>query len=95
MAAYLIIEGAITDQTRWAAYRSAVVPLIERFGGKRFNASHGAERLEGVNENRILALFEFSSTAELKAFWASPEYVPVKMLRQCAATLEIWAVASG
>lgn len=93
MPAYLIIEGEVTDQTKWAEYSKAVVPLIERFGGKHLNAPRSSETLEGVHKDWIVALFEFGSMGELKAFWNSPDYVPVKAVRQNAATLEIKAVA--
>jgi uncharacterized protein (DUF1330 family) len=33
MPAYLIVAGSINDPHKWAAYRVAVLPLIQRFGG--------------------------------------------------------------
>lgn len=92
MAAYLLIAGTIEDQTRWAEYRDAVVPLIQQFGGRRLRGEGATELLEGVREDWIVAMFEFPSMDSLHAFWRSPEYVPVKALRQGAATLEVWAI---
>ena len=48
MAAYLIIDGAVTDAVKWAAYRAAVLPLIESFGGRHLNGP-GGKLLEGVD----------------------------------------------
>ena len=93
MAAYLIIEGEITDKDRWKAYSEAVVPLIARFGGRHLNAPGSVTTLEGAHDNWIVALFEFESMADIERFWSSPDYVPVKALRQGAANLEIKAVA--
>jgi uncharacterized protein (DUF1330 family) len=37
-------------------------------------------------------MFEFPSMEDLRAFWNSPEYVPVNKLREAAAVLDVWAV---
>lgn len=95
MAAYLIIEGEITDRARWRQYSEAVVPLIDRFGGRHLNAPGRVKTLEGVHEDWIVALFAFETMDDLERFWNSPEYVPVKALRAGAARLEIKAVAGA
>ena len=91
MAAYLIIEGTISDSAKWNAYRKAVVPLTERFGGRHLNQPGGVTLLEGTRD-WIAALFEFPTMDALQDFWESPEYVPVKAIREGAATLDIRAV---
>ena len=95
MAAYLIIEGKVTDKDRWKAYGEAVVPLIAWFGGRHLNAPGSARTLEGVHDDWIVALFEFETMDNIEHFWSSPEYVRVKALRQGAADLEIKAVAGA
>ena len=92
MAAYLLVQVAITDEARWAAYRDAVGPLIARFGGKRVSQAAGAELLEGRDDGRRIVMFEFPSMDAIRAFWHAPEYQPVKALRRGAATLDAWAV---
>lgn len=92
MAAYLVIEGEITDQAKWIEYRKAVVPLIARFGGRHLTGRGGAKLLEGARDDWIVAIFEFASMEAVQEFWDSPEYVPVKALRQVAAKLQIRAV---
>lgn len=92
MSAYLIIEGTVTDAAKWSEYSKAVVPLIVRFGGRHLNKPSDVTLLEGTHNNDIVALFEFPTMESIEAFWHSPEYVPVKQLRQNAATLEIRAV---
>ena len=39
-----------------------------------------------------MVVFEFPSLDAIKAFWNSPDYVPVKKLREGVATLNVWAV---
>ena len=46
---------------------------------------------EGHHDGRAVVVIEFPSMAALHGFWNSPEYVPVKKLRQGAAVLDIWA----
>ena len=91
MAAYLIIEGVITDTAKWMAYRHAVLPLIEGFGGKQLNAP-GGKLLEGEHDDWIVALFAFDSMQQIDSFWTSPDYVPVKALREGAAITNIRAI---
>jgi uncharacterized protein (DUF1330 family) len=92
MAAYLVMRIAIGDGDRWRQYREAVVPLIVKFGGRHVTGSGKVELLEGADDGRRIAMFEFPSMAAIRAFWDSPEYVPVKELRRDAAILEAWAV---
>lgn len=92
MAAYLVMQIAISDADQWRKYREAVVPLITGFGGKHMTKSGGFELLEGRDDGRRIAIFEFTSMDAIHAFWDSPEYIPVKELRRGAAILDVWAV---
>ena len=92
MSAYLVMQITITDPRRWGAYRDAVMPLIAKFGGRHASKPDGVELLEGHSDDRRIAMFEFPSMDAIREFWTSPEYGPVKELRQGAAVLEAWAV---
>ena len=71
------------------------MPLITRFGGHHASKAEGVALLEGQSDERRIAIFEFPSMDDIQAFWNSPDYVPVKALRQGAAILEAWAVPSS
>ena len=88
----MIVQITITDEEKYKHYRTAVVPLIAKFGGKAVVRSATVHLLEGHHDGRRLVMFEFPSMEAIHAFWNSPEYAPVKKLRQGAATLNIWAV---
>jgi uncharacterized protein (DUF1330 family) len=92
MAAYMIVQIAISDEPQYQKYREAVVPLIMKFGGEFAVRGGKVEILEGNHDGRRLVIFEFPSVEAIHAFWDSPEYVPVKKLRQGAAELDVWAV---
>ncbi len=91
MTAYMVVVATITDAERFGRYRKAVTPLIAEFGGRHVRGGT-AERLEGRQDGRGVALFEFPSIEAIHAFWTSPEYGPVREMRRDAATLDVWAV---
>lgn len=95
MAAYLIVHSTISDEAQYQKYRDAVVPLIARFGGKFIVRGAAVEALEGRHDGRRMVIFEFPSIDAIHAFWNSPEYVPVKKIREGAAALDVWAVAGA
>jgi uncharacterized protein (DUF1330 family) len=80
----------ITDGEKYKHYRTAVVPLIAKFGGEIVVQRGTVELLEGNHERAANGHVEFPSMEALHAFWNSPEYVPVKELRRVAANLDIW-----
>jgi uncharacterized protein (DUF1330 family) len=92
MAAYMIVQISITDDSQWQKYREAVSPLIAKMGGRYIVRGAKVEVLEGHHDGRRMVLFEFPSLEAIHAFWDSPEYVPVKKLREGAAVLDAWAV---
>ena len=92
MAAYLMVQSTINNEEQYQKYRESVVPLIMKFGGKFSIRGGKVEVLEGQPDERSMVVFEFPTMEAIHAFWSSPEYIPVKKLRQGAATLNIWAV---
>ena len=94
MSAYMIVQMNVLDQERWSQYGQAVVPLIKRFDG-RLMALNNVEVLEGEHDGRGIAIFEFQSIEDIHAFWNSPEYRPVKALREGAAMVDAWAVPAA
>ena len=91
MTAYMFVQGTISDEDRYGRYREAVMPLIERFEGRHVKGGK-VELLEGRQDGRHTALFEFPSLDAIHGFWNSPEYGPVKELRRGAAEMEVWAI---
>ena len=92
MPAYFVVQSTISDEAQYQKYREAVVPLIMKHGGKFIVKGAKVELLEGHHDGRRMVIFEFPSMDAIHAIWNSPEYVPVKKIRQGAAVLDIWAV---
>ena len=85
MAAFLIADIHITDPTRYEDYKRQVAPLIARFGGRYVARGGKHEVLEGDWEPHRLVVLEFPDMASLKAWYDSPEYAPIKRIRDNAA----------
>jgi uncharacterized protein (DUF1330 family) len=92
MPAYLIVQSTISDEPQYQKYREAVVPLIIKHGGKFIVRGAKVETLEGDHDGRGMVIFEFPSKDAINAFWNSPEYMPIKKIRQGAAVIDVWVV---
>jgi uncharacterized protein (DUF1330 family) len=88
VTAYLIAEHRITDREKFDAYRTAVGPLIARFGGRYLTrpGSHTVLEADNAvwNPERVV-LVAFPDMATLRAWYESPEYQPLIALRRAAA----------
>jgi uncharacterized protein (DUF1330 family) len=91
MPAYLVVQSTINDEAQYQKYRQAVVPFIASFGGRLVARGGKVEVLEGEHDARPVVMFEFPNMDAIHAFWNSPDYVPIKKLREGIATLNIWA----
>src|SRR5207248_6471428 len=47
------------------------------------------------HDQRPVVMFEFPDIEAIHAFWNSPDYTPIKKLREGIATLNIWAFAGA
>lgn len=92
MVAYAIAEQIVHDPAKFDTYRKAVAPLIERFGGKYLN--NGVTRvLDGKTwQPERVIIIEFPDKAALDGWYNSPEYQPMKKLRDEAATVMLIAL---
>ncbi|SFJ68799.1 DUF1330 domain-containing protein [Bradyrhizobium sp. Gha] len=91
MTAYFIVQATIHDEAQFQKYREAVVPFIAKSGGKIAARRAEVHVFEGEHDTRPVVMFEFPSMDAIHAFWDSPDYVPIKKLRDGAATINVWA----
>lgn len=59
--------------------------------GLRARRGRKVELLEGEHDQRPVSMFEFPDIEAIHAFWNSPDYIPIKKLREGIATLNVWA----
>jgi uncharacterized protein (DUF1330 family) len=93
MPAYFIVQNTIKDEAQFERYVQAVVPFIASFGGKLVALRSKVEVLEGEHDQRPVVMYEFPDMEAIHAFWNSPDYVPIKKLREGIATINVWAFA--
>jgi uncharacterized protein (DUF1330 family) len=85
MAAYLIADVEVIDQTAYEQYRQKAPATIAAYGGRYVARGGTTEVLEGSWSPRRCVIVEFPSMEQLKAWWASPEYTPLRAIRELAA----------
>ncbi len=84
MTAYLIADVEVLDAVAYEEYRQKVPATIAAYGGRYIARGGATEVLEGSWSPKRCVLLEFPSMARLKAWWDSPEYVPLRAIRQRA-----------
>ena len=82
MAGYLIAMIEVTDPVGFEEYRRRVPATIAAHGGRYLARGGQTEVLEGSLPSKRLAIVEFPSSAEAKAWWQSPEYQPLRAIRE-------------
>ncbi len=92
MAAYLIAELEVTNPAGFEEYRAQVPAVIAAYGGKYLVRGGACKVLEGGGPARRRVVLAFDSMQSLQTFWDSPEYLPLRALRERHATANIVAV---
>lgn len=85
MAAYLIVDIDVTDPVEFEEYRKQVPASIAKYGGKYLVRGGPFEVPEGNWTPKRVVVIEFESMERVKQWYTSPEYSPLKRLRQKAA----------
>lgn len=83
MPAYLIADETIEDAATFDEYKRAVLPLIEKFGGRFLSRGAEAEVLEsgrGWRPDRMV-IIEFPTMQALKDWYDCADYAPVRDIR--------------
>lgn len=89
MAAYVIVDVTVHDLDDYTTYRLQGAPIAAAYGG-RFLARGGAvEVLEGDWQPTRVVMLEFPSVEQAKAWWSSPEYTAIKLIRQRSASTNL------
>lgn len=84
MPAYLYATFDVTDSVAYERYRQQVPALVAAHGGRFLVRGGATELLEGQTRPMRQVILEFPAMAQLKAFYAAPDYQPLIALRQSA-----------
>jgi len=82
MAAYLIGDVEVIDAAGYEVYRMQVPATIDAYGGRYLARGGATQAMEGGWEPHRCVILEFPSMAQLKTWWDSPEYVPLRAIRE-------------
>ena len=85
MPAYLIADIEITDPVGYEEYKKRVPAVIAAHGGRYLARGGASEVLEGTWRPKRSAIIEFPNLASMRAFWESPEYQPLRKIRERSA----------
>jgi uncharacterized protein (DUF1330 family) len=90
LPAYAIVNiAAVTDQEGFAEYRRLVPENVELHGGRYLVAGGEMDVVEGGwHPNRVVIL-EFPSYGQLKEWYESDDYRPLRDLRQGSSEADI------
>lgn len=92
MAAYLIADVDVTDAVLFEDYKREVAATEALYGGKYLGRGGLTRVLEGDWQPHRLVIVEFPNMDSLVAWYESPEYAPLKALREKCATTRIVAL---
>ncbi len=82
MLAYVIANIEVLDAEGYEEYRRKVPATITAYGGRYLARGGATEVLEGNWSPKRCVLLEFPSLARFKAWWDSPEYRPLRAVRE-------------
>jgi uncharacterized protein (DUF1330 family) len=85
MAAYVIADIEVVDESGYDAYRLGVPATIAAYGGRYLARGGATQMLEGVWSPRRCVILEFPSLERFRAWWDSPEYAPLRAIRERTA----------
>ncbi len=82
MSAYVIADVEVLDLALYETYRQQVPATIAAFGGRYLVRGGALTVLEGQWSPKRCVILEFPSMAQLKAWYDSPAYVPLRAIRE-------------
>jgi uncharacterized protein (DUF1330 family) len=85
MPAYLIADVEVLDPAGYEEYRQKAPATIAAYGGRYLARGGVTEVLDGAWAPKRCVVLEFPSMAQLKTWWNSPEYLPVRAIRERTA----------
>ena len=85
MAAYLIVQVDVTDPDTFEEYKKQVPGTLAAYGGEYIVRGGEIDVLEGEWPMPRLVIIRFSSMAQARKWYRSPEYEGPHKLREASA----------
>lgn len=82
MAVYVFADIEVLDPVLFEQYRQQVPATMAAYGGRYLARGGASEVLEGSWPLHRCVILEFPDMERFRAWWNSPEYAPLRDLRQ-------------
>ena len=89
MAAYLVVDINVHDETEYQKYIQQVPEFVAKHGGTYLVRGAQLEVKEGDWQPERLVVLQFPSKADAEAFLADPGYQPVAAIRHASASTNL------
>jgi len=84
MAVFVIADIEVLDRPAFEEYRQLAPATIATYGGRYLARGGATDVLEGSWSPPRCVILEFPDMERFQTWWDSPEYAPLKALRQRA-----------
>ena len=82
MAVYVLADIEVLDAGAFEQYRQKVPATIAAHGGRYLARGGATEVLEGSWSPKRCIILEFPDMQRFREWWSSPEYAPLRELRE-------------
>ena len=92
MAAYVIVDVEITDESLYRQFMERVTGTVESHGGRFVVRGGEFEEILGDWSPRRLAVLEFGDVEQIRTWLASPEYTALDDMRSRSSNINMVVV---
>ena len=90
--AFMIFGVDIDDMETFGKYGEGAGPLLGKFGTTVLSATNDIENLDGNWTRNRVTVLKFPSMDAAREMWNSPEYAPLKALRESCSSADIMLI---
>jgi uncharacterized protein (DUF1330 family) len=90
--AYIVAEIEVQDAAVYEGYKSAVAPMVTKYGGRYIVRGGTVETIDGQAPVGRVIILEFPSLSAAQTFLRSDEYQPVADIRRKSAKSRLFVV---
>lgn len=95
MPTYVVVEIQVTDPEIYETVKQLTPATVAAYGGTYLARGGQTERIHGSWDPQRLVILEFETLEQVKAWQESPEYRPIKALRDQSAQVNMVAIESA
>ncbi|MEM7093657.1 MAG: DUF1330 domain-containing protein [Actinomycetota bacterium] len=95
MPAYVVSMMTIHDPDVYRQYTDRTPPIVKKYGGKFLTRGEEITCVEGQEYDGRLVILEFPSKADVKAWFADPDYEEAMAFRHASSTMNYLLLQEG